>query len=71
MQKIKMSLANIQGKLNRNEMKNIMAGWDGSFSTEGCKKDGSPCGKEKTCKATTTDCTCGGSGGDNPDCMIA
>ena len=36
----KMSLANIQGKLSRTEMKNIMAG---SGSGGGCKADGEFC----------------------------
>ncbi len=68
MQKIKMSLANIQGKLNRNEMKNIMAGWDSTLST-GCKKDGTSCGSGKKCKSTSTSCLCDGS--DDGKCYLA
>ena len=36
MQTKKMSLANIQGKLNRNEMKNIMAGSGDARCGSGC-----------------------------------
>lgn len=39
----KMSLANIQGKLSRAEMKNIMAGSDA------CIKDGEACAMFKNC----------------------
>lgn len=68
MQKTKMSLANIQGKLSRNEMKNIIAGYDDTFST-GCVTDGTSCSGGKTCKSTKTKCLCGTS--DNGDCYKA
>ncbi len=64
----KMSLANIQGKLSRAEMKNIMAG---SGTNTGCLTDRTSSGSGMKCKATTTSCTCGGTGGDNPSCMKA
>lgn len=51
MKTTKMSLANIQGKLSRTEMKNIMAG-SGSF----CKSEGSPCGPNgATCMYENTE----------------
>jgi hypothetical protein len=49
----KMSLANIQGKLSRAEMKNIMAGTNSTI--EGDQTLGGNCGA-KTC-ITNADCT--------------
>ena len=54
----KMSLANIQGKLSRAEMKNIMAG-DG-FSTIdandfACKTSGKSCTKDSQCCSKACD----------------
>jgi len=40
MQTTKMSLANIQGKLSRAEMKNIMAGLAGSCTATACCNEG-------------------------------
>ena len=48
MQTKKMSLANIQGKLSRAEMKNIMAG-----SGSGCVKTGDYCNRNDTCCSST------------------
>lgn len=47
MQTKKMSLANIQGKLSRTEMKKIMAGSTGTI----CARQGTPCGDGGTCMA--------------------
>jgi hypothetical protein len=52
MQTKKMSLANIQGKLSRAEMKNIMAGSGGSCSTSSCTVYDRSSG-------TTYSCQCG------------
>lgn len=56
MQTQKMSLVNIQGKLSRSEMKNIIAG---SGSSTGCFTNGTACGGGKTCKSSGTSCLCG------------
>ena len=50
MKNVKMSLANIQGKLSRKELKNIMAGFEETL-------DGDACATKK-CKTTsgTSDC---------------
>jgi hypothetical protein len=53
----KISLANIQGKLSRSEMKNIMAGSGSNCSTSGCCSITNCNG---TCTASATSCTCQG-----------
>ena len=50
----KMSLANIQGKLSRNEMKNIMAGSDADCGGSSTCVPGQPC-YGGTCKAINYD----------------
>lgn len=61
MQTKKMSLANIQGKLSRTEMKNIMAGTGDAYCIA---KDGTGCGPQHlccwnlTCDTTTTGTVC-------------
>ncbi len=57
MKTTKMSLANIQGKLSRSEMKKIMAGSGVTCGMKDCIKiiDGKP--KSAICTGTTT-CTC-------------
>jgi hypothetical protein len=56
MKTTKMSLANIQGKLSRTEMKSIMAGSGGS---PGCH-EGTACGAHGngTCGTTSSGCAC-------------
>lgn len=43
MKSLKMSLANIQGKMSRNEMRNIMAGSSGSCTNNSCGALKLPC----------------------------
>lgn len=54
----KMSLANVQGKLSRAEMKNIMAGSGSNCSVSGCCSITNCNG---TCTASGNTCTCSGS----------
>ena len=63
----KMSLANIQGKLSRTEMKKIMAGSGGSVN---CASAGFPCGPYgATCLDPATDWN--GTGGSEQDCCCS
>ena len=59
----KMSLANIQGKLSRAEMKNIMAGSGGSGGCCGSDRD---CGGNATFCDNAYSCDCGH--GQGPGC---
>lgn len=52
----KMSLANIQGKLNRSEMKSIMAG-SGAYCTQTCQSS-DDCKQSAICKTCGTDRRC-------------
>jgi hypothetical protein len=63
----KMSLANVQGKLNRNEMKNVMAGYSGSgpcksscekWNTSTSKYDSGSCSQGTVTIGNTTATTC-------------
>ena len=56
MKKNKMSLANIQGKLSRAEMKNIMAGSgsSGSNCNSSCSSDSDCDGTDNTCHHCAT-----------------
>lgn len=54
MQTKKMSLASIQGKLSRAEMKNIMAG-----SSANCKMGDQSCNTDSDCSNGGTGCKCG------------
>ena len=62
MQTTKMSLANIQGKLSRPEMKNIMAGSGSGSCACGSDRDcgaGAPhCNKNKSCDDGKTNGAC-------------
>lgn len=66
MQTQKMSLANIQGKLSRAEMKNIMAG---SGAAGGCCASDSNCGGNAPYCNKGQSCNCGN--GPGPGCCTA
>ncbi|HEY6975901.1 MAG TPA: hypothetical protein VH396_06415 [Chitinophagaceae bacterium] len=55
MKRKKINFKEISSVLSRDEMKKIMAG-----SSGGCFADGTSCGTNKTCKASGTNCLCGG-----------
>ncbi len=55
MKRTKMSLANIQGKLSRTEMKNIMAG---SGVIINCKMGSVSCTSDLNCSSQGTGCKC-------------
>jgi hypothetical protein len=54
MTKVKMSLANVQGKLSRSEMKEIIAGegYQGIIGDGDCLTEGTKCSKGDTCCGT-------------------
>lgn len=54
---VKMSLENIQGKLSRSEMKNLMAGSGESIGCDACYSD-SECSSTTECR-TSSSCTPG------------
>ena len=54
---IKMSLANIQGKLSRTEMKNIMAGSGSAYCGQTCINNDS-CKESYLCKTCGSDKKC-------------